>query len=97
MGYSQVIDAGAKILSMGVIPALLWVNSVSVDMALVGAKLEASKGRIERLESSLSKLTTEVSNNSGELREIKATLTLIHELVREIRADLRNASGTRGR
>tara|TARA_Y100001973_G_C5171928_1_gene319625 strand:- start:552 stop:830 length:279 start_codon:yes stop_codon:yes gene_type:complete len=88
MNYPNAIEIASKLLSLAVIPTLLWINSVSVDLALLKNKAEVIESRVKRLEDNQTNLTRDVANNSGTLREIKATLTIVHELVRDIRANM---------
>ena len=88
MTYPNALELASRILSLAVIPTLIWVNSVSVDLALLKSRAEVIESRVKRLEDNQTSLTRDVANNSGTLREIKATLTIVHELVRDIRANM---------
>ena len=46
----RLMDFIFKILASGTIPVLLWVNSLSVDIAVLKNKIEDAEGRVTELE-----------------------------------------------
>ena len=85
----RLIDFIFKILASGTIPVLLWVNSLSVDIAVLKNKIEGAEGRVSELEEEQKRVNKVITENQGSLREVNATVSFIRDMLVDIRNDLR--------
>lgn len=90
---SQKIDWGFKILSVAIIPLLVWVNSVSVETALLKEKVSSHDRHLDRVKERM----VEVRLNAQALQQIKADLQETSRMLEEIKSILiqRNQLGGR--
>lgn len=85
----RLMDFIFKILASGTIPVLLWVNSLSVDIAVLKNKIEDAEGRVTELEEEQKRVNKVITENQGSLREVNATVGFIRDMLVDIRNDLR--------
>ena len=78
-----------KILSATILPALVWVNSLSSDIAVLKSRLETAETSIERMTLDLSKTAQTTHENAIKLESISVSLQQIHSLISETRTDVR--------
>ena len=86
------IDMGElifKVLSACIVPALIWVNSISVNTALLTQKMEAAERRLDQLETDQRTALHTVRENQANLRELKGIMGIVQDLLKEIRDDIK--------
>ena len=77
----KAIDLGFKVLSILIIPALLWVNSISVQNALTSQTVQSHEEGIKKLKEQV----VQVQLNEQSLKNIKEELKMTREVLAEIR------------
>lgn len=78
-------DLVFKILSACLVPAMLWVNSLSVDIALLKRELDANKARLEKVETRQEKILEGVQENQIALKSMVATMNFMKDLLTDIK------------
>jgi len=78
-------DLVFKILSAGLLPAMIWVNSLSVDIALLKRELETSQGRIEKVEAQQEKILELVKENQISLKSMAVTMNFMKDILTDIK------------
>lgn len=78
-------DLVFKILSAGLLPAMIWVNSLSVDIALLKRELETSQGRIEKVEAQQEKILELVKENQIALKSMAVTMNFMKDILTDIK------------
>lgn len=78
-------DLVFKILSAGLLPAMIWVNSLSVDIALLKRELETNKGRIEKVEAQQEKILELVKENQIALKSMAVTMNFMKDILTDIK------------
>lgn len=78
-------DLVFKILSAGLLPAMIWVNSLSVDIALLKRELETNQGRIEKVEAQQEKILELVKENQISLKSMVVTMNFMKDLLTDIK------------
>lgn len=78
-------DLVFKILSAGLLPAMIWVNSLSVDIALLKRELESNQGRIEKVEAQQEKILELVKENQISLKSMAVTMNFMKDLLTDIK------------
>ena len=89
---SGKIDLGElifKVLSASIVPALIWVNSISVDTALLKQRVDAADSRLKQLETDQKTTLDTVRENQANLKELKGIMGIVQDLLKEIRDDLK--------
>lgn len=76
-------------LAVGCVPALLWVNSLSVDLALMRSKVDTLNARVVNVEGEQKKIMDGVRENQSSLREMKVTINFIKLVLTEIRDEIK--------
>ncbi len=85
----KLMDFIFKILASATIPVLLWVNSLSVDNAVLETRVEDAQSRLSALEEEQKRVNQVITENQGSLREVNATVGFIKDILVDIRSDLR--------
>jgi hypothetical protein len=78
-------DLVFKILSAGLLPAMIWVNSLSVDIALLKRELESNESRIEKVEAQQEKILELVKENQISLKSMAVTMNFMKDLLTDIK------------
>ena len=86
----QLMDYLFKALAAGLIPVLLWVNSISVDIAVIRNDLNAGLSRVKGVEDELKIVHDDIQENQASLREMKVTVTFIKDILTEIKNDIQS-------
>lgn len=79
------IDLVFKVLSACLVPAMIWVNSLSVDLALLKRELEANKARLEKVETRQEKILTGVQENQIALKSMVTTMNFMKDILTDIK------------
>ena len=64
---------------------MLWVNSLSVDIALLKRELDANKARLEKVETRQEKILEGVQENQIALKSMVATMNFMKDLLTDIK------------
>jgi|11BtaG_2_1085332.scaffolds.fasta_scaffold00166_5 hypothetical protein len=78
-------DLVFKILSAGLLPAMIWVNSLSVDIALLKRELETNETRIHKVESQQEKILELVKENQISLKSMAVTINFMKDILTDIK------------
>lgn len=92
---SKLVDILFKVLSAGLLPAAMWINTLSVDIAVMKAQIEANNKRIdaqfvaydkrlEALEGGIKESNGEIQENEVGLGELTKMIEFVKELLTEI-------------
>ena len=79
------MDIVFKVMSAGLIPAMLWVNSQSVDIALLKRELESNKTRLDKVEAQQSKILQGVTDNQIALKSMTVTMNFMKDILTDIK------------
>ena len=79
------MDLVFKGLSAGLLPAMLWVNSLSVDIALLKRELESNKTRLDKVEAQQEKILDGVKENQIALKGMVVTMNFMKDLLTDIK------------
>lgn len=79
------VDLFFKILSAGLIPAALWINSLSIDVALLKSEAESAKRRLDKVEAQQEKILEGIKENQIALKSLNVTITFMKDLLTEIK------------
>ena len=79
------MDLVFKGLSAGLLPAILWVNSLSVDIALLKRELESNKTRLDKVEAQQEKILDGVKENQIALKGMVVTMNFMKDLLTDIK------------
>jgi len=79
------MDLVFKVLSAGLIPAMIWVNSLSVEIALLKREQESNKTRIEKVEAQQEKILEGVKENQIALKGMVVTMNFMKDLLTDIK------------
>tara|TARA_B100000965_G_scaffold406836_1_gene449389 strand:+ start:12180 stop:12440 length:261 start_codon:yes stop_codon:yes gene_type:complete len=79
------MDMVFKVMSVGLIPAMLWVNSQSVDIALLKRELESNKTRLDKVEAQQSKILQGVTDNQIALKSMTVTMNFMKDILTDIK------------
>ncbi len=85
----KVVDFVFKILAAGTVPALLWVNSLSVQNAVLETTVSNLSKQVSDVEVEQKRVSAVITENQASLREVHVTVKFIKDLLVEIRSDLR--------
>ena len=93
----KFIDLFFKTLAGGLIPILFWVNSQSVEIAVINGKLNQIEKRLDRLEADIKGLNNETDDMEKRIdsltliqKELGVTLRFVSDMVEEIRHAIKN-------
>jgi septal ring factor EnvC (AmiA/AmiB activator) len=78
-----------KGLSACLIPALVWVNSISNDVAVLKSRVEQAETSINKMSENLKEVSTTTTQNAAKLEAIKTSLQQIHTAITDTRSDIR--------
>tara|TARA_R110000824_G_scaffold308050_1_gene495591 strand:+ start:330 stop:659 length:330 start_codon:yes stop_codon:yes gene_type:complete len=78
-----------KILSVGLVPALIWVNAISNDVAVLNVRVEQAESSIKDMAEDLRDVSKTTTQNASKLEAIQESLTRVHTSISETRKDLR--------
>lgn len=79
-----------KILAASVLPSLMWVNSISSQLAVAEKSLMSLEKRVSNLEEESKTTGRLVVQNASRLQSIAETLTRIHQTLDDTRSDIRS-------
>jgi len=79
------MDMVFKVMSAGLIPAMLWVNSQSVDIALLKRELESHKTRLDKVEAQQTKILQGVTDNQIALKSMTVTMNFMKDILTDIK------------
>lgn len=88
----SAMDLLFKVLSAGLIPAAIWINSLSVDMALLKAEVSANRGRIEKVEAQQEEILRGVNETQIALKGIVITVNFMKDILTEMKSEYRNGA-----
>lgn len=78
-----------KALSACLIPALVWVNSISNDVAVLKSRVDAVEETVGKINTELSEVRRITTENSVRLQSIHESLIRVLDSIKETRGDLR--------
>ena len=81
----SMMDVFFKFLSAGLVPAAIWINSLSVDVALLKNRLESAEKRLDKVEAQQQKILEGVKENQIALKSMVVTMDFMKNLLTEIR------------
>jgi NifU-like protein involved in Fe-S cluster formation len=79
------MDMVFKVMSVGLIPAMLWVNSQSVDIALLKRELDSHKTRLDKVEAQQTKILQGVTDNQIALKSMTVTMNFMKDILTDIK------------
>ena len=79
------MDLVFKVLSAGLLPAMIWVNSLSVEIALLKREQESNKARIEKVEAQQEKILEGVKENQIALKGMVVTMNFMKDILTDIK------------
>jgi len=71
------------------VPALIWINSLSNDLAVLKARLEAAENSLDSAAAEIKSLNKTTTANAATLASISKTLERIDKRIEDTRADIR--------
>ena len=86
----QLMDYFFKALAAGLIPVFLWVNSLSVEVAVIRNDLSGGLERVKGVEAELKIVHADIQENQASLREMKVTVGFIKDILTEIKDDIQS-------
>ena len=78
-------DLVFKILSAGLLPAMIWVNSLSVDIALLKRELQTNQSRIDKVEAQQQEILELVKENQISLKSMAVTMSFMKDILTDIK------------
>lgn len=81
----STIDYIFKALSAGLVPAAIWINSLSVDVALLREQVKTHVTRLDKVEQEQRKILDGVNETQLAIKEIVVTINFMKDLLEEIR------------
>jgi len=78
-------DLVFKVLSVCLIPSMVWINSLSVDIALLKRELDSNKARLEKVETRQEKILAGVQENQIALKSMVTTINFMKDLLTDIK------------
>lgn len=78
----NLIDLGFKILSVLIIPILLWVNSISVQIALIEREQGQNTDDLKECKSSMTKVELNAQALDQIRKEVERTRLMIEDIRR---------------
>jgi len=88
----SAMDLLFKVLSAGLIPAAIWINALSVDMALLKAEVSANRSRIEKVEAQQEEILKGVNETQIALKGIVITVNFMKDILTEMKSEYRNGA-----
>lgn len=81
----SMVDYIFKALAAGLVPAAIWINSLSVEVALLQEQVKTGVARIDKLETEQRKILDGVNETQLAIKEIVVTINFMKDLLEEIR------------
>jgi len=81
----SALDILFKVLAAGLLPAAIWINSLSVDVALLKEQGKASRARLDKVEAQQQKILEGVRENQISLKGMVVTMNFMKDLLTEIK------------
>ena len=78
-----------KGLSACLIPAVVWLNSISNDVAVLKSRVEQAESSINTMTTKLGEISTTTTTNTAKLEAIQNSLVKIDKDITDTRSDLR--------
>lgn len=88
----SAMDLLFKVLSTGLIPAAIWINALSVDMALLKAEVSSNRARIEKVEAQQEEILKGVNETQIALKGIVITVNFMKDILTEMKSEYRNGA-----
>lgn len=86
----NAVDLLFKVLAAGLIPAAIWINSLSVDVALLKEQVQSSQRRLDKVEEQQENILRGVNENQIALKGMVITINFVKDLLTEIKEEYRN-------
>lgn len=83
----NALEWGFKILSVFLIPVIIYIFNMSTSLKLMELKSESQKGTLEKLEGKIERIEEDLNQvqlNSQELRQMRTDLNQQNAMMREI-------------
>ena len=81
----SAMDILFKVLAAGLLPAAIWINSLSVDVALLKEQASSSRARLDKVEAQQQKILEGVRENQSALQGMVVTMNFMKDLLTEIK------------
>ena len=81
----SAMDILFKVLAAGLVPAAIWINSLSVDVALLKEQASSSRARLDKVEAQQQKILEGVRENQIALQGMVVTMNFMKDLRTEIK------------
>lgn len=81
----SAMDILFKVLAAGLVPAAIWINSLSVDVALLKEQASSSRARLDKVEAQQQKILEGVRENQIALQGMVVTMNFMKDLLTEIK------------
>ncbi len=81
----STIDYIFKALAAGLVPAAIWINSLSVEVALLQEQVKTHVTRLDKVEQEQRKILDGVNETQLAIKEIVVTINFMKDLLEEIR------------
>ena len=81
----SAMDILFKVLAAGLLPAANWINSLSVDVALLKEQASSSRARLDKVEAQQQKILEGVRENQIALQGMVVTMNFMKDLLTEIK------------
>ena len=81
----SAMDILFKVLAAGLVPAAIWINSLSVDVALLKEQGSSSRARLDKVEAQQQKILEGVRENQIALQGMVVTMNFMKDLLTEIK------------
>jgi methyl-accepting chemotaxis protein len=78
-----------KLCAAGLAPALLWINTISNDVAVLKARLDNTQNAVDSAAEDIKALSKTTTANAVTLGSITVTLDRIDKRMEETRTDIR--------
>ena len=88
----SAMDLLFKVLSADLIPAAIWINSLSVEMALLKSQVGSNRDRIEKVEAQQEKILRGVNETQISLKGIVITVNFMKDILTEMKSEYRNGT-----
>ena len=85
MSNMNAVDLLFKVLSAGLIPAAIWINSLSVDVALLKEQIDSNRGRLAKVEAQQEEILRGINENQLALKGVVITMNFMKDLLTEIK------------
>lgn len=86
----SAVDLLFKVLSAGLIPAAIWINALSVDVALLKSRLDSNRERLEKVELQQASILRGVNETQLSLKGIVITVNFMKDLLTEIKSEYKH-------